>query len=168
MLFVNGIEDELPCGNYDHFAGMYCTSNQAIYINLDVHESDYNADDWLTYSIETTLSHEMAHHVQARTGILWASWWYQSTLSGDAALLENRRLELQAQCFHGLAFNALAIGLGVTAADRDFFWRYEHRWADSTHGTSEHQAEWFWTGLNNMDRIGPACNTYIVEAGWLD
>jgi hypothetical protein len=45
-----------------------------------------------------TIAHEYGHHVQSMTSILTASWWRQQHMTGDAALAESRRRELQASC----------------------------------------------------------------------
>lgn len=149
---------ETPCGQIGGYAGFYCSSNQAIYMVRKYSETRYNSDGWLSYGVERTFAHEFGHHVQAMTGLMWASWTVQFQLSGEEALLENRRRELQAQCISGLSFASLGRGLGLTESDRDLFWYGEHRWADNTHGTSEHQAQWFWQGFNNL--AISSCNTW--------
>ena len=154
---------DTPCGYRAGFAGLYCSSNQSIYMARNTNRSVYNDEGWLTYAVERTFAHELGHHVQAMTGLLSSSWWVQQQLTGGEALLENRRRELQAQCFAGLAFAALGRGLGLTQADRDTFWEDEHRWADDTHGTSEHQAAWFFQGFNSLSIS--ACNTWHADPG---
>ncbi|MFV0430029.1 MAG: neutral zinc metallopeptidase [Arachnia sp.] len=150
---------DTPCGAVEQsYAGFYCTQNESIYMSIDHHQSVQNRDGWLTYTIELTLSHEFAHHIQGRTGIMWASWEVQLDTSGQAANLESRRRELQAQCFSGLAFQSLSQGLGLTENDEETIYEYEHRVADDIHGSSSHQAEWFWQGYSGQ---GVArCNTW--------
>lgn len=156
-----------PCGNthISGFAGLYCAANMGIiYMELDSYSAqpNYNADGLVTYTYEAVLAHEFGHHVQSRTGILSASSWWQQQLGTEEAYLENRRLELQVQCFAGLFLNAASQSLGLTQADRDALVDYYGTSSQSqTHGSGYHRGAWLMQGMNTTELS--QCNTYLAD-----
>lgn len=148
-----------PCGQTMSFAGIYCSSIQTIYINLDAFWDDYTTDGLPAYHVEFTLGHEMGHHAQHMTGILISSYWYQQGLSEDEALRENRRMELQANCFAGLGFQSAWTSLGLTEADRSSLLHY--RTDSPTHGSAQNRSLWLNQGMNHSEIR--QCNTYLMS-----
>jgi hypothetical protein len=89
------------CGSVTGWTSFYCSAGKGtIYIpwrQLVTYYSQ-NPTNAIAYATNT-IAHEYGHHVQSMNGILTASWWRQQHMTGDAALAESRRRELQASCF---------------------------------------------------------------------
>ncbi|MDO5287411.1 MAG: neutral zinc metallopeptidase, partial [Actinomycetia bacterium] len=157
-----------PCGRtragevvkIDTTAGYYCSQNMAIYMNVKV-PGRYLPHGVRTYSTEIVLAHELGHHIQARAGILNASWGIQYQLKGEPALVENRRRELQAQCFAGMALAAMAHSYGITPEEMAVLQERESRRSDATHGTPRSIGLWTRAGLEAGGQIG-RCNTFAA------
>lgn len=160
LMIVDGPVDT-PCGTVDTFAGYYCSGNEMIYMRTDRRYFS-NEIGQPVYAFEQTLAHEFGHHVQTRVGILNSSWWVQETeMAGEAADLESRRRELQAQCFNGLVMSSFKVALDLDDYDDRAMYEYEHRSEDPQHGSSAHQADWFWTGYSAGGAVS-ACNTWTA------
>jgi predicted metalloprotease len=117
-------------GTMTGWAGIYCSRDKSIVINLGAHVvvraavGDGDADDRLGY----VLAHEVGHHVQNLRGA------FNST---DAASpLHVRRAELHAECLAGVW--GRAAGRGLPPA-----WTYE---SDAAHGTAAEQRAWLERG----------------------
>lgn len=164
-LYVMHGEVVTPCGHAADFAGYYCSSELGmIYMNLNSSAVGEwpNSDGLQTFNFESVLAHEFGHHVQSRMGVMMASHWLQDQLTGDAALQENRRRELQVQCFAGLFLNAASQSAGLTQADRDALWEWYATGGDyPTHGTAYHRAAWQSQGLNTTEIY--QCNTFLAS-----
>ena len=168
VLYVVHGDAVTPCGttNSDTFSGLYCPADTGhLYVNLaqknDV-KPHYNADGLVSYTIEVLLGHEFGHHIQHYTGMLTASHMIQRQTATEAeGNLENRRRELQVQCFSGIGVGATADSLGMTAADYALLTDPERLKDYVTHGTAAHQAGWLAVGFGAAGAIG-ACNTYVA------
>ena len=168
VLYVVHGDAVTPCGttNSDTFSGLYCPADTGhLYVNLaqknDV-KPHYNADGLVSYTIEVLLGHEFGHHIQHYTGMLKASHMIQRQTATEAeGNLENRRMELQAQCFSGIGVGATADSLGMTAADYALLTDPARRGSSETHGTAAHRAGWLAVGFGAAGAIG-ACNTYVA------
>jgi hypothetical protein len=88
------------CGKVTGPTSFYCsTGSGTIYIPWRQIVTYYGQDPTFGVAYATnTIAHEYGHHVQSMTSILTASWWRQQHMTGDAALAESRRRELQASC----------------------------------------------------------------------
>jgi uncharacterized protein len=88
------------CGSVTGWTSFYCSAgNGTIYIPWRQIVTYYAQNPTFAVAYATnTIAHEYGHHVQAMSGILTASWWRQQRMTGDAALAESRRRELQASC----------------------------------------------------------------------
>ena len=157
-----------PCGrngkedvDINQIAGYYCSGNMAIYMNY-LMKGFYLPNGLQSYDHEIVLAHEIGHHVQARSGILGASWHLQFQLSGEAALVENRRRELQAQCFAGMALASLAHSYGITPDELPAIFKNESSRTDSTHGNTRSVGLWFRAGFESGGQIG-RCNTFAAS-----
>ena len=168
VLYVVHGDAVTPCGNIDAnwVLGYYCSTDTGhLYVNLslkDNAEPHYNADGLVSYTIEVLLGHEFGHHIQHYTGMLTASHMIQRQTATEAeGNLENRRMELQAQCFSGIGVGATADSLGMTAADYALLTDPARRGSSETHGTAAHRAGWLAVGFGAAGAIG-ACNTYVA------
>ncbi len=153
------------CGRVDpqDFAGYYCTASMALFISYPVVTSR-RYDGLTTYVNEVTLAHEFGHHIQARAGIMQGSWVLQNQLSGAAALEENRRRELQAQCFAGMAIAAFAHSYGLNDDDFATILKTESgRTGASTHGNSRSMALWWQTAMGAQGAV-VRCNTFAAAS----
>lgn len=162
-LYIYANSANSPCGTVDGAAGFYCSANQGmIYIDLTTGFAQpyANDDGWITYNMESLLGHEFGHHVQSRTGILRANYLVRSQLPPDQALEEQRRLELQVQCFSGLYLSAAAISYGLTESDRRALIRFETGGDSQTHGLGRLRGAWFASGLASGSVS--TCNTFVV------
>lgn len=160
-LYLYWTEGHSPCGSVTGAAGFYCTAdNGYIYVDMTggYTEQWRNDEGWITYALEVLLAHEFGHHVQARTGILFAGSMLRNAWPEEAALEENRRLELQVQCLAGMYINAAAQSYGLTESDRRALIDLEYGGDSRTHGLGRLQSAWFAAGLQTTWVEG--CNTY--------
>ncbi|MDO5287412.1 MAG: neutral zinc metallopeptidase [Actinomycetia bacterium] len=154
-----------PCATMrvDDFAGLYCPVNQTIYLSLG-ERTEERADGIPTYTVEAILAHEFGHHVQARTGLLDASRYVQANASGRSEeLQENRRVELQADCFSGLGVSTLSQSWSLTPEDMELLERNRAARHSETHGNRSNRPAWFRKGYDARGGIG-ACNTFAASA----
>jgi hypothetical protein len=88
------------CGSVTGPTSFYCSYGAGtIYIPWRQIVNYYAQNPTFAVAYATnTIAHEYGHHVQSMTSILTASWWRQQHMTGDAALAESRRRELQASC----------------------------------------------------------------------
>lgn len=155
-----------PCGTSPGYAaGFYCSANEWIYVNEAEYTQIRNDDGLITYQFENLLAHEFAHHVQAKSGILGA---YARLMHDGADLEVNRRMELQANCYAGLALSAHAVSMGMTEADKRAVTEAEYRTGDQpgrdrTHGKPENFGRWFETGFTGEPTPG-RCNTFVAAS----
>ncbi|MCW5953078.1 MAG: neutral zinc metallopeptidase [Propionibacteriaceae bacterium] len=156
-----------PCGDLTGYNAYYCSGNQRIYFDTQLHEILPERD----YSLDLIMAHEYGHAVQARTGIFISAIVHinqSSTLS--KAKQYWRRLELQADCFAGIGMNALAQHTGIGKADREGFGDIMKAIADDTilgeidqHGSAKARTRWLNRGLDGA-KIS-ACRTFTAAAG---
>lgn len=162
-MYSSGMQSS--CGAVQaNYAGFYCTAEGAIFMNDNKHLTFPGVRGaGLVANFESTLAHEFGHHVQARTGILGASDAFadKDNTPQEVALLESRRVELQAQCFDGLAFASLRQSMGLSDGDMYDLFEDAKRNADPKHGSSEHQGVWWWQGASKA-RIAE-CNTWAAN-----
>ena len=164
LVVVLGQSPSSPCNFADEQA-YYCGGT--IYVDA---EYDIAAGDsalrraWMAFLI----AHEYGHHVQALTGILIANYRRGQTLNGvDVQLQEDRRVELQADCFSGAY-------LGADRATIPIDDQWLEAWTDlystlsdpgNDHGNGAHRRHWSLTGFT---AAGPgACNTYTAASSLL-
>ncbi|MFG1622735.1 neutral zinc metallopeptidase [Kribbella sp. NPDC049227] len=164
LVVVLGQSPSSPC-NFADAEAYYCGGT--IYIDA---EYDIAAGDravrraWMAFMI----AHQYGHHVQALAGILIAHYRHGQKLNGvDVQLQEDRRAELQADCFSGAY-----LGADRTTIPIDDEWL--EVWTDlystlsdpaNDHGNGEHRRHWSLTGFA---AAGPgACNTYTAASSLL-
>jgi len=100
-LVVHGYNTiKTTCGSVTGWVSFYCsTGSGTIYIPWRQIVTYYAQNPTFAVAYATnTIAHEYGHHVQSMSSILTASWWRQQHMTGDAALAESRRRELQASC----------------------------------------------------------------------
>ena len=143
---------QTPCGSTHTYGGYYCSQNQTIYMNVSRHRTINTANGSILPYFEVTFAHEFGHHVQACTGIMWASWYIRDQLGhGEEWNLESRKTELQAQCFSGLVMNSLSQSMGLTENDRKEMIKFEYgRNSDDQHGTKENYGLWWEHGFGQQ------------------
>ncbi len=155
-----------PCGRMDAYNAYYCSASQRIYFGLQLREI-LPAQD---FAYDLILAHEYGHATQGRTGIFGSGLAYAQAAETPAKRsVVIRRMELQADCFAGLAMNSLAGSSGFTSADRSGFAVLIKAIADDTltgrigdHGSAKARARWLNRGL-----AGPqvsACSTFTAAA----
>lgn len=147
----------------EYAAAFYCPADQRIFYAVN---RDYRLFNETSLEIDTTLAHELGHALQGRTGMLSAELWLTHDATDDVVLEYSRRIELQANCFGGVAMNALSVATGLTGAEReslnlDAYYRGDREGGPRTHGNPDSARRWMEIGLGNL-RAG-ACNTFIVS-----
>jgi uncharacterized protein len=172
MVYWAGNSYTSPCGSGPVAVPFYCSSNQTMYMKVDVFVKTYmeypDAESkaysrmWYTRSI----AHEYGHHIQELTGILEAAYdlKYDAKTSDDR-LRMGRRTELQANCFAGvfLAVNKRSYPINglmlqvwnkwvVTAGDKP---------NEGTHGSKASQARFM--GQSFKTGNPATCNTYTAS-----
>lgn len=151
-----------PCGTQYRglVAAFYCSANQELYVDPALaNPSQAHTYDWGQYW--EIVSHEYGHSIQARTGILIAASMLESSARSTAdANRWSRRIELQAQCFSGLAVSRVG---GMSTARFKQQARFETtRTLTADHGTGEHQAAWFVQGHKYRQVL--QCDTFKAPA----
>ncbi|MEV5964237.1 neutral zinc metallopeptidase [Kribbella sp. NPDC051952] len=154
------------CGVTDSAA--YC-SEGVISMSADFDLKNYRNQEklWTRTTMAHLVAHEYGHHIQRLVGISAASAARSATLTGDAALAESRRIELQASCFSG----------AYLGADRSYFpvsgsWMARWTWTirnrgdewnpTRSHGKASNHSRWTRRGF---DAAAPsACNTFTASA----
>ncbi|GAB3764514.1 hypothetical protein GCM10028864_58320 [Microlunatus parietis] len=146
-----------PCGTSGgRVPAFYCSANQQIYVGRGLgHGRNGSGLRWSAYF--DMMGHEYGHHLQARTGILLAAHWHESTTPRSESLVIRRRIELQATCFSGMAMKQT--GKMSRSFHREVISRY---YGDETHGTTDHVVAWAIQGYRHRDIY--QCNTFRASA----
>lgn len=156
------------CGtspSMDQAAAFYCPGDQRVFYAIDRSRPLFYRT---SLEIDNTLAHEFGHALQGRTGIIAATTAFENTAeTEDEALEYSRRTELQADCFGGIAMNALSEATGLTAGERELLQQDNYSRGDRdgyprTHGKPENGLRWVTTGLESL-RAG-ICNTYVASS----
>lgn len=156
-----------PCGDIYGYNAVYCSGDQRIYFDTQLHEILPMRD----YSLDLIMAHEYGHAVQARTGIFISAFVQINRASTTAKANQYfRRLELQADCLAGVGMNALAKHTGIDKADRAGFEDVMRAIADDTllgridqHGSAKARARWLNRGLGSAKLS--VCRTFNAAAG---
>ncbi len=156
------------CGtspSMDQAAAFYCPGDQRVFYAIDRNRPLFYRT---SLEIDNTLAHEFGHTLQGRTGIISAEWVFESTAKTEELALEySRRIELQADCWGGMAMNALSEASGVTADERqllrqDTYSRGDREGYPRTHGTPDSGLRWVTVGLES--RNAGMCNTFVASS----
>lgn len=160
------VPDDSPCGPpplASDATGWFCQLDDTIYLPLDRvvrHVHPYGEQSHLAL-----VAHEYAHHVQELSGLLLAAEIEHRRHMWDSeqAMEVNRRIELQANCFAGLAAAAVA-GRGTVSDElaRGLVADFGHGDDVKTHGTARLRGEWTRRGF--VERTTDGCNTWAAEA----
>lgn len=142
-----------PCGQLGvRFPASYCNSNETLYFS----DAAYLQGRYYRLSVAGFVFHEYAHHVQALTKILEASWWPK-----DSAAVVNRRIELQAHCI--AHYQLTHAGVDFSSADRREIERqFNHTNDAKGHGSTTAERYWGRRGFG-ATTIG-ACDTWSAKA----
>ena len=143
-------------------AAFYCPADQRIFYAVN---RDYLLFQNTSLEIDTTLAHEFGHALQGRTGMLSAELWFTHAAADEVVLEYSRRIELQANCFGGVAINALATATGLTGSERDAlkldaYYRGDREGNPRTHGNPDSARRWLADGLDTLH--AGACNTFVA------
>lgn len=147
-----------PCGTVaaGQYAGFYCSANQQIYMEKALGASHNRG--YLTWgNYLKTVDHEFGHHIQARTGIMAGYAQLRYDASGSKVLELSRRVELQANCFSGLALKQSGRVSGSLA--RRVF---EVSSDSETHGSADHRLDWGIRGYRYREI--QRCNTFTASS----
>lgn len=153
----------------DAATAYYCPPDHVISVSPD-RELDAVPDAQRPGWLLMTMAHEYGHHVQELSGIMAASDRKQGAYPYRSPMwLElNRRLELQANCFAGVAIAAMS-GRGsvgateLTDAASSIGGDDALPGAPRDHGTIANNLKWFQTGLHAGRPA--ACNTWLASSG---
>ena len=181
--FTGGIST--GCGQASSSTGpFYCPPDQGIYMDLgffDLLQSRFGASGGSLAEIYVT-AHEYGHHIQNVTGVM-----DEANRQGAGAESDSVRVELQADCYAGMAIGSfteledpdrpgetflepiteeqLADALAAAAAVGDDHIQQQsgggvdpHTW---THGSSEQRQRWFTVGYNENSL--EACDTFATD-----
>lgn len=156
-----------PCGDLPGYNAYYCSGNQRIYVDTQLHEILPEGD----YALDLIMAHEYGHAVQARSGIFISAMVHINRTSSPAKAKQYwRRLELQADCLAGIGMNALAEHTGLDETDRKGFQDIMRAIGDDTlmgeidrHGSAKARVRWLNRGLASA-KIS-ACRTFTATAG---
>lgn len=150
--------------------GYYCSySNGQIYIQWQQIATFWRQNQAFARAYATnTLAHEYGHHVQARTGILAASWWRQAHMSTTAAKLqESRRRELQAACLGSVYIGANRAYYPLSGAILTQ-WKYLISHSGDMPGQPRDHGTWtnhnFWSSAGYNGRHAASCQTFPAAA----
>ncbi|BBY99371.1 neutral zinc metallopeptidase [Mycolicibacterium fallax] len=165
VMVANSTAMSSPCGAAEGiWVAFYCSTNEMVYMPLDVMSSTPGNDEPLMYV--SVFAHEFGHHVQALSGVTGESWPRRKYAGENtAAGLEiSRRGELQAQCFSGMFVGSITDSGGIfTRAEFDDRTygeaRLENGYRD--HGTPQHQQAWWLHGAERNQLRD--CNTWAAS-----
>ena len=152
VLFYSGAAGRSECGR---------VRAPAFYCPLKGGSAHFGRDDmevakYWDLSVNDTVNHEYAHHIQSVVGILDASESIEYTSDID------RRVELQASCWAGaMTYRNEAVVFDQTRWE-DWRFSLEDSIPDREHGTLESLRYWSTRGLY-ADTFGD-CNTWSVNA----
>ncbi|WP_204076533.1 neutral zinc metallopeptidase [Planotetraspora phitsanulokensis] len=137
--------------------GTYCGATTTYYVLVP----KYSLRPWAATWISEVIAHEYGHHVQYWTNMLA----YEEAAADvadkrSAADLLSRRLELQAECFAGVAVSAMRRQMPPWQEYRDLYWgTLDGAWIRD-HGRLSTQLKWLEKGYRS-GRPG-ACDTWSV------
>ena len=144
----------------------YCGGVISMNANYDL--QNYRNDNplWARTTMAHLVAHEYGHHIQRLTGISAASDAREQYMSGDAALAESRRLELQASCLSGVYLGADRRYFPATGAWlQRYLWTIRNRgdeWNPTrSHGKSTSHSRWTRRGFDTANPS--ACNTFTAS-----
>lgn len=150
---------ETPCG-VAIYNGFYCSVNKTIYIRIDALQAGGKMAGSRIASL-FMVSHEFGHHLQHMSGI-WEqfSGYYGASVDEPVRQVLRRRLELQADCFSGMAFRSYRDNYAIGPADHAAMRAMRTGLADADHGQADLQDYWEQAGFEFGD-FG-LCNTWEV------
>ncbi|WP_255529755.1 neutral zinc metallopeptidase [Planomonospora sp. ID91781] len=143
--------------------GRYCHNRRQLTILIDKHMV---ADPAHPVALHV-LAHEYAHHVQNLAGVM-SAYARRPVRTKAQALMNNRRLELQADClaaaFTGRAWASWEYGAEAKEALVDFSRRSgdDALKRERSHGSGKSRATWVRRGFGNASP--GACNTWTAPA----
>lgn len=176
-IYPSGGTVQTQCGTQESMNAFYCAADQNIYLARDILRvlSPDLAADRAVY--ELIIAHEYGHAMQGRTGIIISANWLAMDEKDELKMLEHqRRTEVQADCFAGLALRSLGQSLELTDADREAILAISRDIGDDVladrfgadptkpgnHGTGDSRRLWADRGISTND-IG-SCNTYLAPS----
>lgn len=177
VLYAGGTAS--ACGSASAAMGpFYCPGDQRVYLDTDffrVMEQQLNAGG--DFANAYVIAHEVAHHVQALTGVLGQVNEQRARVSPAQGNALSVRVELQADCYAGIWAAAAQARLRVSEADIDQALATAARIGDDalqraagrqvvpdsfTHGTSDQRQRWFRIGFRGGDPA--ACDTFAARS----
>lgn len=168
-----------PCGGGKESGpnGLYCGANQEVYFSRllpKAHPAFAVVEK--PHVIDEFMSHEFAHGIQFRIGILQSSQYLGRQVSREEALEYSRRTELQADCLSGMFIQAVTDSAGYTQEDSDNILESVRSAGDDAirnnpnivgdHGRSQSRVYWHQIGRTGTD-IG-RCNTFTAPKDYVN
>lgn len=161
--FITRPQRTAACGKWPkNVQGLYCHGSRTLVLLLDRNVLRDPGDLYLLH----LLGHEYGHHVQNRSGI-WRAYDRLPYRSKAEYLEQERRLELQADCFAGAFIGSIWQSLDRSAAD----WRElldvlresgDEQFKVRDHGKGRNQA--WWTHRGFTAKSPAACNTWSASS----
>ena len=161
-------EINTACGQVSMYNAAYCSADQQIYYAQNLILAFPSSVQTVRFLAESIIAHEFGHAVQYRTMIMTAEAYREYNALTDAeAMDDSRRLEMQADCFTGSFFNAVADSTHLTSSDEDNISQIFTLLGgtipyDDDHGMGANRAYWVSQGMHDWS-VG-ACNTFIAPA----
>jgi predicted metalloprotease len=140
--------------------GTYCGGSSPAYFVI---VEDTTADPRAVALVAGVVAHEYAHHVQALSGIIrYKGMAKKRARTRRGKDLIQRRLELQAECFAGVAVHAMRKNLPPWSAFRDQYFGTVTKQTARDHGRLKTQLRWLEKGFHS-GKPG-ACDTWSPPA----
>mgnify|MGYP002777015178 CR=1 FL=1 len=168
-----------PCGGANGATGpFYCPADQKVYLDTAFFTTlEQRLGAGGDFAAAYVVAHEVAHHVQNRTGTLGQANAIRQRSSEAESNAISVRIELQADCYSGIWAREASARLGtIEPGDFEEALNAARQIGDDTlqraagqrpmphtftHGTSEQRAAWFERGLRTGDMA--ACDTFSAE-----
>jgi predicted metalloprotease len=154
------------CGKSETENAFYCGADQQLYLAYDLLSFFPRLQD-ARFMVESIISHEFGHAVQARTGILLAEYHYEDeSPTTEEADQWSRRTELQADCFAGLSLRSMAAATGLDDTDAanitQLFTLLGDTGLGGDHGQPSSRTRWINAGL--ASDTPNQCQTFSAAA----
>lgn len=157
-----------PCGTLDTGNAVYCSADQQIYYAADLINYLPARFASTRFTGEAIIAHEFGHALQYRTMIMASEVWKEDNAATDAEQMEwSRRTELQADCFAGVFFNAIAASTDLTTQDESNITSMFEALGGAVpnsddHGTGQSRGYWVTQGLSSSSP--GVCSTYTAPS----
>lgn len=144
----------------------YCAANQEVYWSRELPRRLPLLEERV--GVDIVMSHEFAHAIQARSGVIEAFAVTQAQSDRRTGFELQRRTETQADCLAGMWINSVAQSMEYTDEQVAYMISTmratgsEEPNEENTHGSAPNRAYWVQVGMSGGD-IG-RCNTFVAPS----